>query len=167
MDSEMLTVTNNPQATYWNLEDGYFGQGESDLNEYPYRMPNAGIQAGVFLVLQTYQKDLDYLCRGPIQGFKITLHSPNEVPQVSKYFYRVPLDQEVSISVQPQMITTKDPHLRKYSSELRGCYFNSDRPLKFFKTYNQRNCELECVANFTLEQCGCVGLSMPSIQLIA
>lgn len=121
---------------------------------------------GFFLILQLSQKDFDYKCNGPVPGFKLVLHSPDELPQVSKYFYRVLLDQEVSISVLPKMVTTKDPNLRKYKPELRGCYFNSDRSLKFFKSYNQRNCELECVANFSLKQCDCVGLSMPSNQFI-
>lgn len=29
------------------------------------------------------------------------------------------------------------------------------------KTYTQQNCYLECIANFTVEFCGCVKFSMP------
>ncbi|KAJ6649409.1 Pickpocket protein 28 [Pseudolycoriella hygida] len=29
------------------------------------------------------------------------------------------------------------------------------------RTYSQRNCELECLTNFTLDMCGCVKFSMP------
>lgn len=32
----------------------------------------------------------------------------------------------------------------------RQCYFDSERKLRFLKVYTQRNCELECLANFTL-----------------
>lgn len=159
----MLTVTNNPNATYWNMEDGYFEQEQLNDVTYPFRVPTAGIRAGISVRLQLFQRDLVYKCRGAVQGFKIILHSPDELPQVSKYFYRVSLDQDVLITVQPQMITTKDRNLRKYKPEQRGCYFSSDRSLKFFKSYNQRNCDLECNANFTLQSCGCVGFSMPSI----
>lgn len=44
------------------------------------------------------------------------LHTSSEYPQVSKQYYRVPLHQEVIISVKPQMITTSDG-LRDYTPE--------------------------------------------------
>uniref|UniRef100_A0A1B0A6D3 Pickpocket protein 28 n=1 Tax=Glossina pallidipes TaxID=7398 RepID=A0A1B0A6D3_GLOPL len=34
-------------------------------------------------------------------------------------------------------------------------------PVQGFKIYSQNNCELECLANFTLTKCGCVKYSMP------
>lgn len=43
----------------------------------------------------------------------------------------------------------------------RQCFFNSERKLRYLRTYTQRNCELECLANFTLAVCGCVRFSMP------
>lgn len=43
----------------------------------------------------------------------------------------------------------------------RQCFFNSERTLHYLKTYTQRNCQLECLANFTLAKCGCVKFSMP------
>lgn len=101
------------------------------------------------------------MCRGPVQGFKILLHTPGEVPQVSKHYFRVPLLQEVLVSVKPNMITTSEG-LMSYEPNRRQCYFNSERQLRFFKVYTQRNCELECLSNFTRIECGCVKFSMPS-----
>ena len=89
------------------------------------------------------------MCRGPVQGFKILLHTPGEIPRVSKQFFRIPLEQEVVVSVKPNMITTSEG-LADYSPDRRQCYFNEERHLKFFKVYTQANCELECLANFTL-----------------
>lgn len=43
----------------------------------------------------------------------------------------------------------------------RRCYFNDERPLRFFRTYSANNCFLECIANFTLAKCNCVKFSMP------
>lgn len=157
----MLSVKGNPNATRWSMERGYFFNKYIGFNTYPYRVPSSGIKVGFFAELRLFQKDLDYICRGPTQGFKVTLHNPDELPQVSKHFVRVPLDQEVLVSVQPQMITTSDG-LRNYNPIRRGCYFESERTLKFFKSYSQRNCELECVAEATLRKCGCVKFSMPS-----
>lgn len=43
----------------------------------------------------------------------------------------------------------------------RKCYFDSERKLRFLKVYTQRNCELECLSNATLNSCGCVKFSHP------
>lgn len=51
--------------------------------------------------------------------------------------------------------------------ERRQCFFNEERYLQFFKVYTQQNCELECLTNFTLSQCGCVKFSMPRNETTA
>lgn len=38
----------------------------------------------------------------------------------------------------------------------RGCYFNNEKPLKFFKIYTPSNCQQECLSEKTLQQCNCV-----------
>ena len=106
------------------------------------------------------KNDTDYACRGPSQGFKVLLHSPSEFPQVSNQYFRVPFGQEINVVVKPQMITTSD-ELKDYKPDQRQCYFNNERYLKFFNVYTQKNCELECLANYTLQQCSCVKFSMP------
>lgn len=156
----MMTVDDNEEAKHWNLEDGYDDSVVTEGEQYPYRVFGAGARAGLFVLLRLYEKDLEYLCRGPVQGFKILLHTPGEIPQVSKHYFRVPLLQEVLVSVKPNMITTSDG-LRHYEPNRRQCYFNSERQLRFFKVYTQRNCELECLSNYTRNYCGCVKFSLP------
>lgn len=116
---------------------------------YPNRVLGPGARAGLNIVLKLDDPDLDYICRGPVQGFKILLHTPGEIPRVSKQYFRVPLRSEVVVSVKPNMITTSEG-LAGYAPERRQCYFNRERNLKFFKVYTQSNCELECLANYTL-----------------
>lgn len=82
------------------------------------------------------------------------------MPQVSKHYLRVPLLEEVIISVKPNMMTTSES-LRTYHPWARQCYFSNERHLRFFKIYTQRNCELECLSNYTLSRCGCVKFSLP------
>lgn len=53
-------------------------------------------------------EDRDNICRAGMQGFKIVLHNPGEMPQMSKKYFRIPLDQQVILSVQPNIITTSD-----------------------------------------------------------
>lgn len=139
-------MSHNTSSQSWSLEKGYT---TNNATTYPRRVLGPGARAGLNIVLKLTEPDLDYLCRGPVQGFKILLHTPGEIPRVSKQYFRVPLRQEVVVSVKPNMITTS-PGLAGYAPERRQCYFNDERNLKFFKIYTQSNCELECLANFTL-----------------
>lgn len=164
MVPEMLTVTDNRNATNWNLEAGYNDREKNLSESYPFRVIGTGDRAGLEVNLQVYKQDMDYLCRGAVHGFKIFLHTPGEVPQLSKNYFRVPLFQGVSVTIKPQMMITSDG-LRHYSPNRRQCYLNSERQLRFFKVYTQGNCELECLSNFTLTECGCVKYSMPSNTL--
>lgn len=52
------------------------------------------------------EDDMDYTCRGPVQGFKVTLHTPNELPQVDGQYFRVPVGQDVRVSIKPNVLTT-------------------------------------------------------------
>jgi amiloride-sensitive sodium channel len=58
------------------------------------------------------------------------------------------------------MMTTS-PKLQSYDPKVRQCFFEDEKKLRFFKLYTQSNCEIECLANFTLNTCGCVKFSMP------
>lgn len=162
MTPKFMIVKDNPNVTRWDPESGYNDDDElNDLDEYPYRVISAGPRVGLHTTFQLYEHDLDYICRGPVHGFKILLHSPIEEPQISTYYFRLPIMQDISVSVKPQIITTSIG-LRHYKPNERQCFFNSERKLRFFNVYTQRNCELECLANFTLNECGCVKFSMPS-----
>lgn len=156
-----MSVTENKNSTNWTLEDGYNNSDGNVTETYPHRVFGAGARAGLFALLRLYEQDMEYICRGPVQGFKILLHTPGEIPQVSKHYFRVPLLQEVLVSVKPNMITTSEG-LRIYEPNRRQCFFDSERSLRFFKVYTQRNCELECLSNFTKSECGCVKFSLPS-----
>lgn len=146
MASDFKFLDHNSSSESWTLEDGY---STSNPTTYPHRVLGPGARAGLNIVLKLTEPDLDYICRGPVQGFKILLHTPGEIPRVSKQYFRVPQRQEVVVSVKPNMITTSEG-LADYAPERRQCYFNKERDLKFFKVYTQSNCELECLANFTL-----------------
>lgn len=141
-------LDHNLSSDSWTLENGY---STNTPTTYPRRVLGPGARAGLNIVLKLTEPDLDYICRGPVQGFKILLHTPGEIPRVSRQYFRVPLRQEVVVSVKPNMITTSEG-LADYAPERRQCYFNDERNLQFFKVYTQSNCELECLANFTLRE---------------
>ncbi|XP_049547443.1 pickpocket protein 28-like [Anopheles darlingi] len=150
-------ISEKREAPLWSLENGY--SENTYMDAYPERVLGAGARSGLFILLNQYEHDTDFICRGIVQGFKVVLHPPNEYPQMSKQYYRVPLQQEVIISVKPQMTTTSKK-LRNYTPQNRQCFFNDERYLRFFRVYTQENCEVECVTNYTLSKCGCVKFSM-------
>lgn len=148
----------NRRSEGWTLENGYPKNAEKDT--FPRRAMSAGSKAGLFLLLRAYEQDLDYVCRGPVQGFKVLLHHPAEVPRVGTQYFRAPLNQEIVVAVKPDMMTTSQG-LRSYEPHRRQCFFAEERQLQFFQNYTQQNCQVECVANFTLAKCGCVAYHMP------
>ncbi|XP_055920744.1 pickpocket protein 28 [Eupeodes corollae] len=145
-------------STEWSLQGGYYYN--TSMETFPARVLGAGSRAGLMVSLQSFEQDFDYICRGALEGFKVTLHSPDDVPQVSRNFIRVPYDKEVVVLVKPNMITTMNA-ISDYEPNRRQCFFNTERYLRFFQVYTQNNCELECLSNYTLSKCGCVKFSMP------
>lgn len=160
---ELLSVTGQPNGTHWSLEHGYDDSlgGESSLEFYPKRVIGTGPQNGLTLLLGLSEDDLDYICQGPIVGFKVVLHSPSEIPQPSKNFFRVPLGEQVLVSVKPNMVETSKK-LGGYPPNRKLCYLNFEHNLKFFKNYTQRHCEMECISKLMEQECGCVYFAYPS-----
>lgn len=46
--------------------------------------------------------------------------------------------------------------------ENRNCYFGQEFSLKYYKYYTMSNCENECIANITYNECKCIRYYMPS-----
>lgn len=113
ISEDFAPVEHTLSSKHWNPQNGYDTTVPVDPDMFPYRVFGAGARVGLFILLRLYEPDLDFLCRGPVQGFKILLHTPGEVPQVSKHYFRVPLLHEVLVSVKPNMITTSEG-LRHY-----------------------------------------------------
>lgn len=106
--------------------------------------------------------DPDQGCRGPVEGYKIYLNIPGEIPRPSSPYVWIPFVGDVFVYYKPQMVKTS-PNLRYYKPSVRQCFFNSERRLRFYKVYTQHNCKLKCLANLTKGQCGCVKLAMPGM----
>ncbi|KAL9702252.1 hypothetical protein quinque_005770 [Culex quinquefasciatus] len=141
----------------WSSDDGY--DPRAGLLTYPRRILGSGFESGIYLQLQIPTSYEDYHCR-EAQGFKVLLHSPAEYPVTSKKFLRLTFSHEVTIVIKPEiMLTSKSLH--SYTPSRRRCFFSHERKLQFFAIYNQANCELECLTNYTRKLCSCVRFSMP------
>lgn len=131
-----------------------------DKPTYPYTAHDSSQQSSLTVVFKVLKADLDYLCSGGAQGFTVSLHLPNEGPQTQKRYFYVPLEQTVTLLVKPHY-GEPSQSVSEHPPSKRGCYYKSERPLRFYKQYTTANCRMECLANYTLAKCGCVKYSMP------
>lgn len=152
-------MRDNPSATHWNVEDGY----QSNVNEsklYPHRVFGSTVHKGMILMPLIGDDNIFPPC-SPVTAFIISLNMPDEAVDIHKNSIFIPPGQLSRISIKPK-VTVASKGLRSYAPQVRGCYFLSERRLRFFKMYSQRKCKIECMANFTMNECGCVPFYMPS-----
>lgn len=148
----------------WHLEEGY-KSNRRDIIPYPLRVNGAGPLFGITIILKVNDYDIDYMCSGPDQGFKITFTTPFELPHAMKNYFELLLEMSSIYTIEPKFVETADS-ARKYPPAQRQCYFNSERKLRFFKQYTLRNCEYECLSNYTLAKCNCVPYSLLRMLII-
>lgn len=130
---------------------------------YPFRVPSIGSQFSLVVILKINNYDMDYLCGGAVQGFSIMFHPPFEAfNTVQKPYYLAPGTASY-YTIEPKLIRTSESAI-KYPPNIRGCFMNSERKLRFYKFYTRINCEMECFSNYTLDQCECVQLSAPRMK---
>lgn len=139
------------EESMWDLKSGYKDQKE--FNVYPHRaLPNSFYGLNVVLSLKT--SDLDFMCKGPVQGFKVKIHSSNEFPQISEGYFRIPLNEEVIVGLKPEKISDET----KFDGT---CHTYESKTLKYFKKYSQSNCLDECRSDYVHKNCGCIKFNMP------
>lgn len=159
MTNNLKTINTNPKISQWSSENGY--KKRFSTKEYPYRLFNSNQLGSLMIMLRLKEQDLDYLCYGSLQGYKIILRLPGEILKTSRHAFYVPPLTQAYITIKPRLTTTSE-ELRNIKPNRRQCFFHSERQLCYFKLYTQHTCETECLANFTKIECGCVKFSMPS-----
>ncbi len=141
----------NSEESSWSVKDGY--KSKDNFKVYPHRaLSNTGF--GLNVVLSLKNSDLDFMCKGPVQGFKFKIHSPNEYPDISEGYLRIPLNEEVIVNLKPEMIIDE-------TKSKQNCHTSNSKVLKYFKHYSQSHCLEECRSDFVKRSCGCVKFNMP------
>lgn len=154
--TDILNVgTNSQPLSNWNLDSGYEHE-----NAYPYHVYGTSKQEGVIVFLRVANSNIDHLCGEGIRGFKIVIHPPNEVVRELRNHLYLSSEETVALGIEPEIVSTS-VDIRSYSPDIRHCFFHTERKLRFYKHYTLRNCENECLSNYTLEMCECVKFSMP------
>ena len=85
------------------------------------------------------------------------VHNTNEFPLImgKENLCEHTFSLSIDVIITPEVFIT-DKNLIKYSPEKRGCLFQSEKKLQFFKIYSKKNCDNECLSNRTKIVCDCV-----------
>lgn len=152
----------NRSAKCWDGRVGYEHQyRRPNTDEYPFRTFRTGTNAGFNVILKILHENIDKLCDGALNGFRVTFHTPYEFPYFTKLQYYISSKRAVDFLITPKVILPSTG-LHTYDPIERQCYFEHERRLEFFKIYTQGNCQLECAWNVTIKECDCFTLTMPS-----
>ncbi|XP_026668491.1 pickpocket protein 28-like [Ceratina calcarata] len=152
-----LNVTFPFKSIDWNPETGYDKDVPAD--SMPWRPYGAGQFYGLTLVLDA--NIAEYYCSSSASvGFKMLLHNPVETPKIADFAFTLTPGEETRVIVSPEISTASDSII-SIPQKKRKCFFTSERKLRYYRTYTQRNCILECEANFTQKTCDCVQYYMP------
>lgn len=116
-------------------------------------------KASYLIVLNGPESNNECLIKKSIMIF----HLPNEVPTEYREhhdFFTVARNEMIYTKVIVKSYRN-NMDLKDFPLEIRECYFENERKLKFFKFYSVNHCKLECYANITLAKFGCVKFFMP------
>ncbi|KAL7011595.1 hypothetical protein ACKWTF_014338 [Chironomus riparius] len=151
-------VYSHARKSNWTLANGYTYPDEPGL--YPIQMSFSSSNTFNAILIQN-KINIDEQCRPFRRGFEIYFHLPNEIltpfaPSIN--LNNINKDNLIQFKAESFEMSSD---MKTYSVEARQCYFYAERNLQFFKSYTENNCQIECLSNKTLEQCGCAKYHMP------
>ncbi|XP_045477587.1 pickpocket protein 28-like [Harmonia axyridis] len=149
------------ETSSWIPQVGY--PEDASLETYPRRALLSGGLNSLEITMGHLESDIDYICNGREQGYKVLLHIPSRLARPALDYILVPFNKATTITVIPEMMSTSS-RVKKYNSETRNCFFPGEKDLRFFKVYTKTSCDMECLSNYTLNFCGCVAFWMPRLN---
>lgn len=130
-----------------------------------YRMKNSGIGLKMQLRIPIVETSFSGQCNvNNFDGFRMQIHSSDDVAYVKKHFIHIPYDHDVLIRVYPRIMSTTQNVIDNYRPQQRKCIDQHENHLKFFKVYTQGNCRLEEFAMQMVQKCKCVVFWMPRLN---
>ncbi|XP_063697190.1 pickpocket protein 28-like [Culicoides brevitarsis] len=146
-------------SVFWSPETKYNNQV---FDETPRRNPGAGVHMGLSIMLNL---DFDeYFCSSSNSyGFKVLLHNPAETPKISNFGLLLSAGMETRLLFSPVWYSAS-PSIKDIHQNVRQCIFENESKLDFFRVYTKQNCEMECEASITEQECKCRALHMPKLN---
>ncbi|KAL5236158.1 hypothetical protein ACI65C_003568 [Semiaphis heraclei] len=151
-------VVAKKNQTVWTPEIGY--SRNSTPFDVPWRVTGDTVDNAVRLIFDMTNDNLGEHCPKRESGLTLLVHNPADVPVGIQPTAYVTGSSMLSVALSLNIIRTSDK-IKKWTPKLRNCYFEHEKKLKFFKIYTLHNCELECRANNTLNECGCNAYFQP------
>lgn len=141
------------------LRPGIIYNISSSDRKHPYKVYDS--HEKLELVMHSYQEFNHPECDFE---FAIYIHNPTDLPweETNKHKFKVSKSSDVSVSIRPTIIKT-DANLKKYKTDHRNCFFEDEHPLKYFKKYSKKNCDLECFAEEVEKICNCLPSWLPRL----
>lgn len=147
----ITTKFSNESEPLWTPEKGF---RDENIN-FPLRAQNRLAETFYPMLDKTNKENI---CN--LKYFRVFIHKPNEIVTPLHEFVYLNYDEMINFRILPHSHRT-DFSLKRFLPDLRKCYFEGERQLKFFKTYTKILCEWESLTNLTLERCNCVKFAMP------
>lgn len=90
-----------------------------------------GHKMGLTLMLDVAERE--YYCSSTDSyGFKILLHSPNELPKISNYGTAISNGYETRVVIEPTL-SEASYSIRSIPQKIRQCVFESENTLHFYR----------------------------------
>jgi amiloride-sensitive sodium channel len=143
------------EVIQWTLDGGYTKDHEEGS------APMVAKKGDFITVASVLSKEnLQNLCpaHGPVYSY--FFHYPNEIMTPLHEHHRVKFGLVRYLKISAKSYKASDD-LRIIDPAIRNCYFGDEKKLKFFKTYTKVQCEYECMIDYVIQKCGCVGFLMP------
>lgn len=148
--------------TFFSVSNDFFYEPPLWFEEYRSGRENMNLpfkasskNAGLRMPLGTSKSASKENIYEPLDGFRVIIHNTDEFPFRAGRLMRLKATESLVIGVTPELALI-DEALKTWSPQMRHCFLDGERKLKYFKKYTRINCEHECLGGAILEACGCV-----------
>ena len=121
-----------------------------------------GLRNGLKLTLDLHSNTMSFgTVDQQYKAFKLFLGQPAQFPTMRDKSLQVQAGREHFIDLSAKVVSTND--IREISPEARGCLFNDESHLDFYKSYTFSNCRLECMIREAEKINNCIPWQLPRV----
>ncbi|XP_050421675.1 pickpocket protein 28-like isoform X2 [Adelges cooleyi] len=151
LDHPLAQIIRKKNLNTWNPEVGF----KPDLTPFdtPWRVTGDSVNNRVSLHFK-FKRNPGVNCPITGKGFVLIMHNPADAPISLQPTAYISGNRRVAVSSIISIWPTA-PTIHAWSPKSRNCYFQHEKPLRYFKVYTENNCDIECRINNTIKRCGC------------
>ena len=145
------------ESAYKNLIKTMQGDAKTRLVE-----SKEGLRNGHRLTLDLHSNTVSFgTLEQEYDAFKVFIGQPAEFPMMKEKGIRLEPGREHFIDLSATVLSTNG--IRDILPEARGCFFENEGDLDFYKSYTFSNCKLECGIKEAEQKLGCVPWHLPKV----